>query len=111
MNYMAYIESRSSSDTSTASADMDIVFLDVGEKESIAYVELHIAPDEGEIPETDWCFTQLVKLQQREVRKALMTDGKIIFALGRNEADLVNELTKASAARVAPHARVVSKGG
>ena len=87
------------------SAPMNLLFLDIGEAETVAIVELAIMPGDENVPETAWCYAQLMRLQQHETRRKLIRAGKIDFRNGHTDDDLANEVAKVSFERISARAR------
>lgn len=95
MRPIAFIDGRTSSDSSRPD-EIDTAYLDIGEFETIAMVEVKLPPDAGDVPESQFLHGFLLKLMNDDARSQGLTDGTIELWNRHTEEELKRELTKTS---------------
>lgn len=95
MNPIAYIDSYASSHTN-ANGQIDRMFLDLGEHQTIAMIELKLPPKAGSVPLKQFAHSVILKLLNDDARSQGLIDGTVELRDGRTEAELKAELRKSS---------------
>lgn len=99
MNPIVFIDGYASSGSSINSdAPADTLFLDVGEAETTAMIEVRLPPDAGSVPHKQFAHGIILKLLNSDARRQGLADGTIELWDGHSEASLEAELQKSSRA-------------
>lgn len=108
MNPIAYVDGYTSSDTSNADGQIDRMFLDVGEHQTIAMIEVKLPPEAGSVPLKQFAHSVILKLLNDDARSQGLIEGTIELWDGHTEAELKAELRKSSTSdeSVYEHSRV-----
>ena len=77
MKPIVYIDGYSSSDTSNTAAEIDRMFLDVGELNTVAMIEVKLPPEAGSVPLKQYAHSIILKLLNNDARSQGFTDGTI----------------------------------
>jgi hypothetical protein len=96
MNPIAYIDRYASSDTDNG--QIDRMFLDLGEHQTIAMIEIKLPPEAGSVPHKQFAHSVILKLLNDDARSRGLVEGTVELRDGRTEAELKAELRKSSTA-------------
>ena len=94
MKPVAYIQGYPSSVTSKPDAQPDTIFVEVGEHQIVAMIQMRMPHEAGDVPLAQYVHGVLLKYLTDDARAQGLVQGTIELWEDHTEADLVAELTK-----------------